>query len=164
MAEKKTGRLGTGLGVLFGEKEDPLEQGSVQTLPLSRVEPRKDQPRRDFDESALQTLADSIREAGTKAERIIATGGGAKSAVWCQMQADLTGLPVVVPKDSEAACLGAAIAAAVTQGAYPSLEAACSAAVSMDRSYTPRTIPEQKKRYRQFCAIFEATRGIAKKE
>ena len=64
MAEKKTGRLGTGLGVLFGEKEDPLEQGSVQTLPLSRVEPRKDQPRRDFDPETIEELAASIREYG----------------------------------------------------------------------------------------------------
>lgn len=112
----------------------------------------------------LRKNCDSIREAGTKVERIIATGGGAKSAVWCQMQADLTGLPVVVPKDSEAACLGAAIAAAVSCGAYAGFVEACETAVSMDRRYEPKSDPEEERRFRQFCAIFEATRAIGQIE
>ncbi|MBQ6469802.1 MAG: hypothetical protein IJJ50_07110 [Lachnospiraceae bacterium] len=108
----------------------------------------------------LRRNCDSIRQTGTGIERIIATGGGAKSAVWCQMQADLTGLPVVVPKDSEAACLGAAIAAAAGCGAYRDFGEACAKAVSMERQYTPRKLPEQEKRYRRFCALYEATRSI----
>ena len=65
MAEKKnTGRLGTGLSALFGEDENILEPEAVQTLPISKVEPRKDQPRRDFDPESLQELTDSIREYG----------------------------------------------------------------------------------------------------
>jgi len=112
----------------------------------------------------LRKNCDSIRAAGTDAKRIIATGGGAKSAIWCQMQADLTGLPVVVPKDSEAACLGAGIAAAVSCGAYEELSEACRAAVSMKQEFIPRDLPEQERRYRMFCALFEATRAIGSKE
>ena len=108
----------------------------------------------------LRKNCDSIRNTGTGIERIIATGGGAKSAVWCQMQADLTGLPVVVPSDSEAACLGAAIAAAVGSGAFGCFAEACEKAVRMKLQYTPREIPEQEKRYRRFCALFDATRAI----
>jgi len=39
------------------------------------------------------------------------TGGGAKSAVWCDIAANVTGLPVRVPKEEEAAALGAALQA-----------------------------------------------------
>ena len=62
MAEKKSSRLGTGLGALFGEETE--EKEAVQTLPISRVEPRRDQPRRDFDPEAMAALTESIREYG----------------------------------------------------------------------------------------------------
>lgn len=52
------------LSALFGEEENVLENETVQTLPISRVEPRKDQPRRDFDPAAIEELAASIREYG----------------------------------------------------------------------------------------------------
>lgn len=64
MAKEKTSRLGTGLSALFGEEENVLEKENVQTLPISRVEPRKDQPRREFDPAAIEELAASIREYG----------------------------------------------------------------------------------------------------
>ena len=65
MADKKASRLGTGLSALFGEEKNILEDGeNVQTLPIARVEPRRDQPRREFDPESLRDLADSIREYG----------------------------------------------------------------------------------------------------
>ena len=64
MADKKASRLGTGLSALFGEEKNLLEEENVQTLPISRVEPRRDQPRREFDPETLQDLAESIREYG----------------------------------------------------------------------------------------------------
>ena len=62
---KKTG-LGKGLGALLGEvaaAEDAQLQ-PVQTLPLQKIEPNPLQPRKNFDEEALETLADSIRTHG----------------------------------------------------------------------------------------------------
>ena len=64
MAEKKSSRLGTGLSALFGEEKESIEEKATQTLPISRVEPRRDQPRRQFDAESLAALADSIREYG----------------------------------------------------------------------------------------------------
>ncbi len=55
--------LGSGLGALFGD--DVMgEMDSEMYVPLEKLEPRSDQPRTDFDEDALQELADSIREHG----------------------------------------------------------------------------------------------------
>lgn len=63
-AKKENPRLGVGLSALFGEDENAPDSAEQQTLPISRVEPRKDQPRREFDEEAIAELADSIREYG----------------------------------------------------------------------------------------------------
>lgn len=61
MAVKKGG-LGRGLDSLFNENSTDTE-GSVQ-LKISEIEPNREQPRRDFDEEAIQSLAESISEYG----------------------------------------------------------------------------------------------------
>ena len=59
MAQQKG--LGRGLGALLGDyNQGPEEEGNLGMLPLQRVEPNPDQPRRDFNEEELQALADSI--------------------------------------------------------------------------------------------------------
>ena len=57
--------LGKGLGALLGDfTEEPLEQSAYRELPVYKVEPNPDQPRREFDEVELQALADSISVHG----------------------------------------------------------------------------------------------------
>lgn len=57
--------LGRGLGALLGDFNDtPQEKSPYQLLPIYKVEPNPDQPRRDFDEEELQSLAASIVEHG----------------------------------------------------------------------------------------------------
>ena len=62
MAGKDRKALGTGLSALFGDISSPDEE--MTFLPLSRIEPREEQPRNVFDKEALQTLADSISRYG----------------------------------------------------------------------------------------------------
>ncbi len=57
--------LGKGLGALFEDSfEEPAEKSPYQLLPLHKVEPNRSQPRQDFDEEALEALAESIRIHG----------------------------------------------------------------------------------------------------
>ena len=58
--------LGRGLGALLGDfSDEPVyEKSAYQKLPIYKVEPNPDQPRQDFDEEELQTLADSISVHG----------------------------------------------------------------------------------------------------
>ena len=56
--------LGKGLGALLGDAAMRSESSDSLYLPLSQIEPYAGQPRRHFDEAALQDLADSIREHG----------------------------------------------------------------------------------------------------
>ena len=64
MAAREKKGLGTGLGALFGESDFDENESELMTLPISKVEPRLEQPREYFDEGALQDLADSIAQYG----------------------------------------------------------------------------------------------------
>ena len=64
MAVTEKRGLGTGLDALFGPDLQGLQEKQIQTLPLSRIEPRQDQPRDQFDEDRLQDLAASIARHG----------------------------------------------------------------------------------------------------
>ena len=57
--------LGKGLGALLGDfAEEPQEKSAYQSLPIYKVEPNPDQPRKDFDPEELENLAESIRVHG----------------------------------------------------------------------------------------------------
>ena len=64
MAAIKQKGLGKGLGALIDDFAVSEEQGAVTKLPLQKVEPNPNQPRKQFDEEQLQALADSIAEHG----------------------------------------------------------------------------------------------------
>ena len=53
--------LGRGLGALLGDYQEPnQEKSAYQLLPLHKIEPNPEQPRRDFDEQELEALSESI--------------------------------------------------------------------------------------------------------
>ena len=57
--------LGKGLGALLGDfTEEPVEASAYRELPIYKIEPNPEQPRREFDEVELQQLADSIAVHG----------------------------------------------------------------------------------------------------
>ena len=69
MAGKRKPALGNGLEGMFGIDEQVAEEKKENVsretfLRLSEIEPNRTQPRRNFDEDALQELADSIKQYG----------------------------------------------------------------------------------------------------
>ena len=60
----KRGGLGRGLDVLFQDTGSGGGEENATTLPLSEIEPDKEQPRKKFDDEALAELASSIAEHG----------------------------------------------------------------------------------------------------
>ena len=64
MAGKNNKGLGIGLDALFGGNDFDEAESELLHLPISKVEPRLEQPREYFDENALQELADSIAQYG----------------------------------------------------------------------------------------------------
>lgn len=65
MAKRNNGSgLGRGLGALLGDAVTQTESEGVSTLPIEKVRPSKDQPRKQFNDETLSDLADSIRIHG----------------------------------------------------------------------------------------------------
>lgn len=64
MSAKEKRGLGTGLDILFGAADFDEDEGELLSLPIAKIEPRKDQPREVFDEQALSELAESIGRYG----------------------------------------------------------------------------------------------------
>ncbi len=72
MAEHKRQNLGRGLAALLGDEDDEAASGSGaasapasdRTVPTAELSPNPFQPRRAFDDEAIATLAESIRENG----------------------------------------------------------------------------------------------------
>lgn len=56
--------LGKGLGALLGDAALQTQEGGSVLLPISQIEPGLKQPRKRFDDDALNDLADSIRTHG----------------------------------------------------------------------------------------------------
>ncbi len=104
----------------------------------------------------LKKNCEEMAKKGTRPEAIIATGGGAKSPVWCQLQADVTGLPVRIPREKEAACLGAAMIAAVAGGTFENLQEAADRCVQMINAYEPRGTEALELKYRKFNRLYDA--------
>ncbi|MFT4288040.1 xylulokinase [Nocardioides sp.] len=64
---------------------------------------------------------------GTAIDDIVVLGGGARSAVWCQIIADVMHRRVDIVREPESTCLGAGILAAAAVGVHDSIPAAVAA-------------------------------------
>lgn len=87
-----------------------------------------------------QKLAgDGVMKAmGQQFSEYIAMGGGSRSKLWCQIVADVTGVPVVRSTTSEATCLGAGMLAAAAAGWYPTVLQAADAMSGTGAQFTPQ--------------------------
>ena len=75
MAKKQSG-LGRNFYSLLDDNTIDVKQDSVSTIKISRITPRGDQPRKNFDENALQVLADSIGSHGVIQPIVVRELGG----------------------------------------------------------------------------------------
>ncbi len=101
-----------------------------------------------------------IAANGISLSSIIATGGGSKSPIWCQMYADITGLPVRIPAEKEAACLGAAMIGAVADGRFDSFEEAADTIITFTHQYEPNPSDHYARKYRRFCKLYDTALEI----
>jgi xylulokinase len=87
---------------------------------------------------ALRDILEAMNAAGLETRRLTIVGGGAKGALWRQIKADVTGLPVRVPANVETTATGAAMLAAVAAGLFSSVAEATDAFVDYEpRQHTP---------------------------
>jgi xylulokinase len=85
----------------------------------------------------LGQILDLMRGVGVRIDRVRLGGGGARSPLWRQMQADIFGCPVELPNTEEGPAFGAALMAGVGAGIWPSVAAACDATVQVTQTIEP---------------------------
>ena len=108
----------------------------------------------------LKKNCQSLKDANLPCDSILAVGGGTKSAIWCQMWADIAGIPVKIPVEQEAACLGAAMIGAVADGLFANYADAVSTCVAIKEEYLPNPNTPYDEKYSKFCALYDATLKI----
>jgi xylulokinase len=93
-------------------------------------------------------------------------GGGSRSALWRQIQADVYGYAVDTAEADEGAAYGAAILAAVGIGLWPTVDAACDALVrgTAKVSPQPEVVALMNDRYDAYSRIYPALRTIERRE
>ena len=87
--------------------------------------------------AAARHLRIMERAAGHRLERVIASGGGAKTKLWLKIKASVYGVPIVVPKEPECGVIGCAAMAATATGRFSRLEDAVDAYVRHVDEVTP---------------------------
>jgi len=85
----------------------------------------------------LRLNLDLLKTGGIQIDVLRALGGGAKSKLWLQLKADITGIPVVTPKITEAAGFGAALLAGAGVGLFPSAAEAANRFLQLTDEYWP---------------------------
>ena len=106
----KKERLGKGIASIFAENyiEETVKDNGVETIKISLIEPKSDQPRKYFDEESLEQLADSIKQHGLLQPIIVRRIGGgffqivAGERRWrASKMAGLTEIPAIIIEADE---------------------------------------------------------------
>jgi xylulokinase len=149
------------LPYLTGERTphpDPLARGAWVGLTVRHT-------RGHLTRAVLEGVAFGIKDSFTliqqagvgEIEQVRLSGGGARSALWRQIMADVLGQALVTVNTTEGAAYGAALLAGVGAGLFESVPAACRQTIRV----TSRTEPAEatavyQERYPRYRALYPA--------
>lgn len=128
------------LPYLIGERAPHLDSDAKGVFfGLSTVHKKRDMIRAVMEGVgySLKDCLGIIAGLGVDISEIRASGGGGKSRLWKQMQADIFGKPITTINSSEGPALGVALLAGVGTGIYKSVEEACDAAIQVKNVQQP---------------------------
>lgn len=112
---------------------------------------------------ALRDILEAMVAAGLNVQKLTIVGGGAKGALWRQIKADVTGLPVRVPRSVETTATGAAILAAVGSGLHGSVAEAVRAFVAYQPEEHEPDLQHQEayeESYRRYRDVYFALKPV----
>jgi len=141
---------------------DTSSKGAVLGLNLTVT-------KNDFAKAILEGLTyelrvnlDTLRENGIPVQELRAIGGGARSLLWLHMKADITGIPVLQPRITDAACWGAAILAGVGAGVFNNAVQAAEQSLMIENRVEPEEqfCIEYERQYRLYQKVYPAVKPI----
>ena len=121
-----------------------------------------------FTRAIMESIACLLRQyleyLSIPVEEVVSIGGGAKSPLWRQRKADITGKKVVTLKNKETGCLGTAIYAGYGYGLYENIDSAVKGLVETNTVTKPKTdktvADEVYKRYLALDSLLLARKGL----
>ena len=125
--------------------------------------------KQDFAKAVLDALTLELRlnleilqDGGIPIHELRAIGGGAKSELWLQLKADVTGIPVAAPEVTEAAGMGAAVLAGFAAGIFRDPAEAVHTHLKIEKVYEPNSKNRKRfnERYELYKNLYPAVKKI----
>ncbi|MCK5811777.1 MAG: xylulokinase [Clostridiales bacterium] len=144
------------LPYLMGERTphlDPDAKGVFFGMSASHT---RDHLIRAVLEGVIFSLKDSLeimKDMGIQATEVRASGGGGKSPLWRQMQADVFNSDITTINSKEGGALGVAILAGVAKGIYPDVVSACDQIITVTNRQVSNA--SNQKQYEQYYQLYK---------
>jgi len=150
---------------LMGERTphlDPRARGALVGLTASHTRAHVIRAILEGVTFSLRDTFEIFKEMNVPVETIRLGGGGARSLLWRQIQADAYGHEVEIVEAEEGAAYGAALLAGVGGGIWPSVDAACGAVVRVADRVSPEPSNQSllEKQYEAFRRLYPALRSV----
>lgn len=107
-----------------------------------------------------EAIVEVLKNIGFGLGEIVISGGAVKSRFWMKTHADVSNVPITVPKVTEGPCLGSAILGAVAGGVYPDVETAAESMTAVD--YVIQPDEKQHEQYRFYYEKYKQFYALAK--
>ena len=108
----------------------------------------------------MRLNAEVVKQYGVKIKSLVATGGGANSAKWLQIKADIQGVPVRALRSSEGGLCGCAMLQAAALGGVPSLYEARDLFVRYVNEHTPKNTSDYEEQYERYQKIYKTIKEL----
>jgi FGGY-family pentulose kinase len=118
--------------------KNPLARGAIAGLSLAHGPGHVFRALYEATACGTRHILEDAAAHGLDVERVFLGGGGARSAVWLQIHADILKKPVHLTRESESCALGSAMTAAVAAGAYRDFDEAARAMVAIEKVVEPK--------------------------
>ncbi|GIV75700.1 MAG: xylulokinase [Litorilinea sp.] len=153
------------LPYLTGERTphpDPLARGAFVGLTVRHSQPHMTRAVLEGVAFGLRDSFELMKGAGLPPiQQVRVSGGGARSALWRQILADVLDTELVTVNTTEGAAYGAALLAGVGAGVWPDVDAACGAAIQVTGSTTPnpQTVAQYGRYYQAYRDLYPALKA-----
>jgi ribulokinase len=116
---------------------DPEARGIIRGLSLKHTTGHLFRALLEGSAYGSEHIFRTFRDNGYQVEEVVAAGGPTKSALWMQIHADVSNIPITLTQVSDAAALGSAILGAVAAGIFPDMQTAANQMVQIKDRITP---------------------------